>query len=101
MVSSDFGKLEVSRHLSSGIPCAMAGLAIAVAAVARPAARKNSRRFIDVAPWTVGAAAGRFFAANDEPQPPSTQDAIRNRTSRGRLTPTPEIALVRPACGCG
>jgi hypothetical protein len=41
MVSSDFGKLEVSRHLSSGIACAIAGLATAVAAAARPAACRN------------------------------------------------------------
>jgi hypothetical protein len=32
MVSSDFGKLDVMRHLVSGIDCAIAGLATAVAA---------------------------------------------------------------------
>src|SRR5215831_10599775 len=49
MVSSDFGKLEVQRHFSSGIDCAMAGMATAEAAVAappRPAALRNSRRFM-------------------------------------------------------
>src|SRR5215470_9838263 len=49
MVSSDFGKLEVQRHFSSGIDCAMAGIASAVAAVAAPvspAAFRNSRRFM-------------------------------------------------------
>src|SRR5829696_6241075 len=46
MVSSDFGKLEVSRHLISGEDCAMAGEA--TVAIAAPAADtfKNSRRFI-------------------------------------------------------
>src|SRR4030088_111535 len=46
MVSSDFGKLEVSRHLSSGIAWAIAGFATAVAAAARPAACRNCRRFM-------------------------------------------------------
>src|SRR6266849_3120448 len=49
MVSSDFGKLEVQRHFSSGIDCAMAGMAPPVAAVAtpvNPAALRNSRRFM-------------------------------------------------------
>src|SRR5665647_597837 len=46
MVSSDFGKLDVRRHFSSGLDCAIAGLAIAVAARPRPAAPINCRRFI-------------------------------------------------------
>src|SRR6267378_5630133 len=49
MVSSDFGKLEVQRHFSSGIDWAMAGMATPVAAVATPvspAALRNSRRFM-------------------------------------------------------
>src|SRR5215813_10776411 len=46
MVSSDFGKLDVSRHLISGLDWAMAGLATAVVANPTPAARKNSRRFM-------------------------------------------------------
>ena len=46
MVSSDFGKLEVMRHLISGEDCAMAGEA--TAAIAAPLAEtfKKSRRFI-------------------------------------------------------
>src|SRR5262249_6344239 len=53
MVSSDFGKLEVQRHFSSGIDCAMAGMATPVAAVAMPvspAALRNSRRFMGLLP---------------------------------------------------
>src|SRR5215471_3277553 len=49
MVSSDFGKLDVQRHFSSGIDCAMAGMATPVAAAATPvspAALRNSRRFM-------------------------------------------------------
>src|SRR5215468_10557811 len=49
MVSSDFGKLDVQRHFSSGVDCAMAGMATPVAAVATlvsPAALRNSRRFM-------------------------------------------------------
>jgi hypothetical protein len=47
IVSSDFGKLDVSRHLISGIDCAIAGAATAAEATApRPVAFRNSRRFI-------------------------------------------------------
>src|SRR5260370_40190821 len=49
MVSSDFGKLEVQRHFSSGIDWAMAGMATPAAAAAAPvspAALRNSRRFM-------------------------------------------------------
>jgi hypothetical protein len=40
-VSSDFGQLQVIRHLNSGIDCAIAGAAIALAATPRPAALMN------------------------------------------------------------
>src|SRR5882724_6889394 len=47
MVSSDFGKLEVMRHLISGEDCAIAGEATAAAAAAPVADTfKKSRRFI-------------------------------------------------------
>src|SRR5262245_40757828 len=45
-VSSDFGQLAGIRHLISGMDCAIAGLAMAVAASPMPAACKNLRRFI-------------------------------------------------------
>src|SRR3954451_15667384 len=47
MVSSDFGKLDVRRHLISGEDCAIAGEATAAVAAA-PAADtfRKSRRFI-------------------------------------------------------
>ena len=48
MVSSDFGKLDVSRHLTSGLDCAIAGFAIAAAASPAPAAPRNCRRFISI-----------------------------------------------------
>src|SRR2546430_17742784 len=51
MVSSDFGKLEVRRHLISGDDCAMAGEATAVAAAPAAETFKKSRRFIQVSPW--------------------------------------------------
>src|ERR1043166_1122277 len=51
MVSSDFGKLEVRRHLTSGDDCAMAGEAMAVAAAPAAETFKKSRRFIQVSPW--------------------------------------------------
>jgi hypothetical protein len=44
-VSSDFGELAVSRHLISGVDCAMAGLAIEMA-LAPATALRNWRRFI-------------------------------------------------------
>jgi hypothetical protein len=46
MVSSDFGKLEVSRHLISGEPCAMEGAAISVDAPASALPLRNVRRFM-------------------------------------------------------
>src|SRR5438105_12102150 len=46
MVSSDFGKLDVIRHLISGDDCAMAGEATAVAAAPAAETFKKSRRFI-------------------------------------------------------
>src|SRR5256885_14465585 len=58
MVSSDFGKLEVSRHFVSGIACAMAGLATAVAASPAPAVCKKSRRFIRSIPLMLAKAGG-------------------------------------------
>src|SRR5438552_10816191 len=54
MVSSDFGKLDVRRHLISGIDCAMAGEATAVAAATAAETFKKSRRFIQASPcWGV------------------------------------------------
>jgi hypothetical protein len=49
-VSSDFGQLAVNRHFISGDDCAIAGAATAAAAAPKPAACKNSRRFIGVSP---------------------------------------------------
>src|SRR6185369_7467352 len=52
-VSSDFGKLEVRRHLTSGVPCARAGAASAavpVAAALTPAVLRNFRRCIWILP---------------------------------------------------
>jgi hypothetical protein len=46
MVSSDFGKLDVKRHLISGDDCAIAGEATAVAAAPAAETFKKSRRFI-------------------------------------------------------
>src|SRR3954470_15957299 len=46
-VSSDFGKLEVRRHLISGDDWAMAGAATAVAASPAPAVLMNWRRFME------------------------------------------------------
>src|SRR6476620_2440899 len=51
MVSSDFGKLDVRRHLISGIDCAIAGEATAVAAAPTAETFKKSRRFIQASPW--------------------------------------------------
>src|SRR5689334_2758355 len=50
MVSSDFGKLEVRRHLSSGADWAMAGAATALAARPTPAVLRKSRRFMQIPP---------------------------------------------------
>src|SRR6516162_604544 len=46
MVSSDFGKLDVKRHLISGADCAIAGLVTATVAAPMPALLRKSRRFI-------------------------------------------------------
>src|SRR5438132_10715502 len=54
MVSSDFGKLDVMRHLISGEDCAIAGEATAVAAAPAAETFKKSRRFIKASPcWGV------------------------------------------------
>jgi hypothetical protein len=45
-VSSDLGKLDVRRHLSSGIDCAMAGAASVLAAPPMPAVVRNFRRLM-------------------------------------------------------
>src|SRR3984885_11318487 len=50
MVSSDFGKLDVIRHLISGDDCAIAGEATAVAAAPTAETFKKSRRFIQASP---------------------------------------------------
>src|SRR5450755_2865184 len=50
MVSSDFGKLDVMRHLISGEDCAIAGEATAVAAAPAAETFKKSRRFIQASP---------------------------------------------------
>src|SRR5215813_13195651 len=48
MVSSDFGQLAVSRHLTYGIDCATAGAASAEAAIPAAPTLRNSRRFMDM-----------------------------------------------------
>src|SRR3989304_5086928 len=48
MVSSDFGKLDVSRHLTSGLDAPIGGFAIAARASPAPAAPRNCRRFISI-----------------------------------------------------
>src|ERR1700684_2594944 len=50
-VSSDFGKLDVMRHLISGEDCAIAGAATALAAAPAAETFKKSRRFIKASPW--------------------------------------------------
>src|SRR4030081_1615671 len=51
MVSSDFGKLDVMRHLISGEDCAIAGEATTVAAAPAADTFKKSRRFIYCISW--------------------------------------------------
>src|ERR1700677_943132 len=51
-VSSDFGKLDVMRHLISGEDCAIAGEATAATAAPLAETFKKSRRFIQTSPWT-------------------------------------------------
>src|SRR6266567_634753 len=50
MVSSDFGKLDVMRHLISGEDCAIAGEATAATAAPVADTFKKSRRFIQASP---------------------------------------------------
>src|ERR1700730_11999260 len=63
MVSSDFGKLDVMRHLTSGEDCAIAGEAIAVAAAPAAETFKKSRRFIQASPYWIGGVLPRFPGA--------------------------------------
>src|ERR1700674_2262568 len=85
MVSSDFGKLEVHRHFSSGIDCAMAGLATAVAATPTPAALRNSRRFMVFSPGYLVRGV----------QPPFGRVVIMTGDPRG--TPISPLASPQPA----
>src|SRR5258707_13222937 len=78
MVSSDFGKLDVQRHLISGIDCAIAGFATAAAAMPTPAARRNSRRFIGCPPFGGAAGAGPTESGSLAPY----GGAWRNPTAR-------------------
>jgi hypothetical protein len=48
MVSSDFGKLDVIRHLISGEPCAIAGEATAATAAPVTEVLRKSRRFMSI-----------------------------------------------------
>src|SRR5438094_1284424 len=50
MVSSDFGQLAVSRHLTSGVDWAMAGAASAETAMPAAPTLRSSRRFMDMFP---------------------------------------------------
>src|ERR1700712_256809 len=50
MVSSDFGKLDVIRHLISGEDCAIAGEATAATAAPVAETFRKSRRFIKPSP---------------------------------------------------
>src|ERR1700720_134245 len=94
MVSTDFGKLEVRRHLISGIDWATGGRATAVAAAPSPAALRNSRRFMEGVPSVMldratGArpapGADRRFVASDGlvPRIGDAQDETAGR--RGQL----------------
>src|SRR5262249_2505688 len=72
-VSSDLGKLEVRRHFSSGIDCAIAGAAIAAEAASPvPAVLMNSRRFM-MTPWSFG----QFSIARARPAPTYTRELGR------------------------
>src|SRR5882724_2766337 len=67
MVSSDFGKLDVRRHLISGDDCAIAGEAIAVAAAPAAETFKKSRRFIQASPhWGVSQISWSFSVRRRE-----------------------------------
>src|SRR5882757_11402375 len=71
MVSSDFGKLEVMRHLISGEDCAIAGEATAATAAPVAETFKKSRRFIQASPhWDVSQLSRAFRAAKRSPHQP-------------------------------
>src|SRR5579863_9849829 len=62
IVSSDFGKLDVMRHLISGEDCAIAGEATADTAAPAAETFKKSRRFIKASPcWGVPKLRGLSF----------------------------------------
>src|SRR3977135_3170329 len=113
MVSSDFGKLDVQRHLSSGIDCAIAGLATAAAAMPTPAASRNSRRFIGYLPLAAASAPTRTESGSPhhteglgeiQPRASATKGTVRtpaarahrSRTKRGAGQPLPD-----PTSGAG
>src|SRR5262249_56733658 len=90
-VSSDFGQLHVIRHLSSGIDCAIAGLAMAVAARPMPAACRSLRRFIFC---TLP-----LSALRDEPA--SLRDGTGRHRAVGRASVMARLPRFRLTCaGC-
>jgi hypothetical protein len=87
MVSSDFGKLEVRRHFTSGDDCAMAGEATAVAAAPAAETFKKSRRFISSLSL-VGMFPGNFV-----------EHLVRRLDSRGRQRSGPRALARKPQSG--
>src|ERR1700674_2337044 len=78
MVSSDFGKLDVIRHLISGEDCAIAGEATAAAAAPAAETFKKSRRFIRASPCC-----GRSADFLEQLFPATRFRADRRRSRRG------------------
>src|SRR5471030_2216376 len=88
IVSSDFGKLDVMRHLISGEDCAIAGEATAVAAAPAAETFKKSRRFIKTSPCRgVSHNPGAVLLARRFPrQPKALWRAVFNTEVRPRNT---------------
>src|SRR6185437_804485 len=91
MVSSDFGKLDVMRHLISGEDCAIAGEVIAVAAAPAADTFKKSRRFIQSSPqmavssicWNLYLGEVNPLASTEGAGPRFNTEARRRKRNKG------------------
>src|SRR3979490_2206137 len=97
MVSSDFGKLEVRRHLISGDDCAIAGEATAATAAPVAETFKKSRRFIQASPHcSFLGISGARSRGNAIPRRPTAAPAgVSNTDIRARKRDQGMTALIK------
>src|SRR5258708_38393230 len=90
MLGARVSKLAVNRHFSSGIDCAMAGLATAVAAAPTPATLRNSRRFMVFSPgYLIGGMHPPLLGCYHGRQPPGNSNIAPGHPSTCDILASP------------